>query len=196
MKASKTLTVSVSVFRGQISWRFSLSKIIFHHLLQIWISYCFHCDTDQLWTHTQSNNKTKCLKQILFDSQKSDPPICAPFGTKSCARFTCLWCVCVLDTALTPTTKALMLCPLALVKPARAWPFHELSAVILQRKGNTFFLQFDPFVCCHFPTKRRYFFPPIWHFCLLSFSNEKEILFSSNLTKGDTFFPPIWPLTL
>ena len=29
-------------------------------------THCFHCDTDQLWTHTQSNNKTKCLKQILL----------------------------------------------------------------------------------------------------------------------------------
>ena len=52
-------------------------------------------------------------------------------------------------------------------------------------------------VCCNSPTKRKYFFPPIWPFCLLSFSNKKEILFSSNLTllsavifqqKGDAFF--------
>ena len=44
---------------------FHFQKIIFLQLLQIWSSYCFHCDTDQLWRHTQSNNKTKCFKQIL-----------------------------------------------------------------------------------------------------------------------------------
>ena len=57
---------------------FHFQKIIFLQLLQIWSSYCFHYDTDQLWMHTQSNNKTKCFKQ-----SKICPPICAPFGTKS-----------------------------------------------------------------------------------------------------------------
>ena len=52
---------------------FHFQKIIFLQLHQIWSSYCFHRDTDQLWTHTQSNKKTKCLKRILL-SQKSDPP--------------------------------------------------------------------------------------------------------------------------
>ena len=51
-------------------------KIIFLHLLQIWSSYCFHCDTDQLWTHTQSNNKTKCLKHILFTVKNPTPHLC------------------------------------------------------------------------------------------------------------------------
>ena len=61
---------------------FHFQKMIFLQLLQIWSSYCFNCDTDQLWTHTQSNNKTKCFKQILL-TVKNPTPICAPFGTKS-----------------------------------------------------------------------------------------------------------------
>ena len=52
---------------------FHLKKIIFLQLLHIWSSYCFHCDTDQLWTHTQSNNKTKCLKQILLTVKNRTP---------------------------------------------------------------------------------------------------------------------------
>ena len=72
-KASKVLTVSMSVFRGRILWHFYFQKIIFLQLLQIWSSYCFHCDTDQLWMHTQSNNKTKCFKQILLTAEKRLP---------------------------------------------------------------------------------------------------------------------------
>ena len=66
-------------FRGA----FHFQKIKFLQLLQIWSSYCFHYDTDQLWTHTQSNNKTKCLKQISLTVKNLTPPspICAPFGT-------------------------------------------------------------------------------------------------------------------
>ena len=64
-------------FRGA----FHFQKIIFLQLLQIWSSYCFHCDTDQLWMHTQSNNKTKCLNRFYWQS-KIQPPIHAPFGTK------------------------------------------------------------------------------------------------------------------
>ena len=56
-------------FRGD----FYFQKIIFLQLLHIWSSYCFHCDTDQLWTHTQSNNKTKCLKQILLTVKNQTP---------------------------------------------------------------------------------------------------------------------------
>ena len=39
----------------------------------MWSSYCFHCDTDQLWTHTQSNNVTKCLKRILLSVKNPTP---------------------------------------------------------------------------------------------------------------------------
>ena len=52
---------------------FHFQKIIFLQLLQIWSSYCFHCDTDQLWTHTQSNNKTKCFKLILLTVKNPTP---------------------------------------------------------------------------------------------------------------------------
>ena len=52
---------------------FTFKKIIFFQLLQIWSSYCFHCDTDQLWRHTQSNNKTKCFKQILLTVKNPTP---------------------------------------------------------------------------------------------------------------------------
>ena len=52
---------------------FHFQKLIFLQLLQIWSSYCFHCDTDQLWTHTQSNNKTKCLKHILLTVKTLTP---------------------------------------------------------------------------------------------------------------------------
>ena len=52
---------------------FHFQKIIFLQLLQIWSSYCFHCDTDQLWMHTQSNNKTKCFKQILLTVKNPTP---------------------------------------------------------------------------------------------------------------------------
>ena len=55
---------------------FHFQKIIFLQLLQIWSSYCFHCDTDQLWTHTQSNNKTKCFKRILLTVKNPTPHLC------------------------------------------------------------------------------------------------------------------------
>ena len=72
-------SISVVKFCGT----FHIQKLIFLQLLQIWSSYCFHCDADQLWTHTQSNNRTKCLKQILLTVNETRPPICTPFGTKS-----------------------------------------------------------------------------------------------------------------
>ena len=65
---------------------FHFQKIMFLQLLQIWSSYCFHCDTDHLWKHTQSNNKTKCFKQILL-TVKNPTPICGPFDTKSYIYF-------------------------------------------------------------------------------------------------------------
>ena len=64
---------------------FHFQKIIFLQLFQIWSSYCFDCDTDQLWMHTQSNNKTKCLNGFYWQS-KIWPPICALFGTKSTVK--------------------------------------------------------------------------------------------------------------
>ena len=52
---------------------FHFQKKIILQLLQIWSSYCVHCNTDQLWMHTQSNNKTKCFKRILL-TVKNRPP--------------------------------------------------------------------------------------------------------------------------
>ena len=65
----------VGLFSGvEFCGTFHFKKIIFLQLLQIWSSYCFHCDTDQLWTHTQSNNKTKCFKWILLTVKNPNPP--------------------------------------------------------------------------------------------------------------------------
>ena len=74
MKASKALTVSVSIFRGQISWQFSLSKNNISPAASDLELILFHCNADQLWTHTQSNNKTKCLKWILLTVKNLTPP--------------------------------------------------------------------------------------------------------------------------
>ena len=73
MKASKALTWVCPFSRVRFCGAFRFQKIIFLQLFQIWSSYCFHCDTDQLWTHTQSNNKTKCLKQILLTVKNWTP---------------------------------------------------------------------------------------------------------------------------
>ena len=93
MKASKLLTVSVSVFRGQISWRFSLSKnnispaasdlelILF---VPLWYWPIMNAHTKQ--------QQDKVFQTDFIDSQKSDPPICAPFGT------ICVWIdFCIFD---------------------------------------------------------------------------------------------------
>ena len=82
MKASKALTVSVSVFRGRISWRFSLSK-----------NNIFPAAPDlelilfPLWYWPVMNAHTKqqedSVWNIFYWQSKIWPHICAPFGTKS-----------------------------------------------------------------------------------------------------------------
>ena len=58
-------------FQGSNSVAFHFQKIIFLQWLQIWSSYCFHCDTEQLWTKQQQD---KVFETDFIDSQKSDPP--------------------------------------------------------------------------------------------------------------------------
>ena len=62
---------------------FHFQKIIFLQLFQIWSSYCFHCDTDQLWTHSIHKATTRqSVWNRFYWQSKIWPPICAPFGTK------------------------------------------------------------------------------------------------------------------
>ena len=74
MKASKALTVRVSVFRGRISWSFSLSKNNISPaapdleliLFPLWYWPIMNAHTKQ---HTD-----KVFETDFIDSQKSDPP--------------------------------------------------------------------------------------------------------------------------
>ena len=74
MKASKALTVSVSVFKGQISGRFSLSKNNISPaapdleliLFPLWYWPIMNAHTKQ--------QQDKVFEQIFIDSQKSNPP--------------------------------------------------------------------------------------------------------------------------
>ena len=73
MKASKALAMSVSVFRGRISWRFSLSKNIFPAAPDLELILF------PLWYWPVMNAHTKQQQDTVFetdfiDSQKSDPP--------------------------------------------------------------------------------------------------------------------------
>ena len=43
---------------------FHFQKIIFLQLLQIWSSYCFHCDTDQLWTNYERTHKATTRQSV------------------------------------------------------------------------------------------------------------------------------------
>ena len=73
MKASKALTVSVSVFRGRILWRFSLSKNNISPSAPNLELILF-----PLWywpimsAHTKKQDKV--FEMDFIDSQKSDPP--------------------------------------------------------------------------------------------------------------------------
>ena len=100
MKASKALAVSVSVFRGRISWRFSLSKKNISPAAPDLELILF-----PLWYWPIMNAHTKQQQDKVFEMDfidfkhfvllllcvcihnwsvsQSDPPICAPFGTKS-----------------------------------------------------------------------------------------------------------------
>ena len=81
----KAPTVSVSVFRGRILWHFSLSKINISPaapdleliLFPLWYWPIMNAHTKQ--------QQDKGFETDFIDSQKPDLPICAPFGTKSCA---------------------------------------------------------------------------------------------------------------
>ena len=74
MKASKALTVSMSVFRGQILWLFSPFKIniapvapdLEHILLPLWYWPIMNAHTKQ--------QQDKVFEMDFTDSQKSDPP--------------------------------------------------------------------------------------------------------------------------
>ena len=74
MKASKVLTLSVSVFRGQILWHFSLSKNIISPavpdleliLFPLWYWPIMNAHTKQ--------QQDKVFETDFIDSQKSDPP--------------------------------------------------------------------------------------------------------------------------
>ena len=74
MKASKALTVSVSVFRGWILWRFSLSKNNISPaapdleliLFPLWYRPIMNAHTKQ--------QQDKVFETDFIDSQKSDPP--------------------------------------------------------------------------------------------------------------------------
>ena len=73
MKASKVLTVSVSIFRGQISWRFSLSKNIISPaapdleliLFPLWYWPIMNAHTKQ--------QQDKVFETDFIDGQKTDP---------------------------------------------------------------------------------------------------------------------------
>ena len=73
MKASKALTVSMSVFRGQILWLFSPFKIniapvapdLEHILLPLWYWPIMNAHTKQ--------QQDKVFQTDFIDSQKSDP---------------------------------------------------------------------------------------------------------------------------
>ena len=74
MKASKVLAVSMSVFRGRISWHFSLSKNNISPaasdleliLFQLWYWPIMNAHTKQ--------QQDKVFQTDFIDSQKSDPP--------------------------------------------------------------------------------------------------------------------------
>ena len=80
MKASKALTVSVSVFRGQISWRFSLSKNNISPAAPDLELILF-----PLWYWPVMNAHTKQQQDKVFETDllTVNPPRCVPFGTKS-----------------------------------------------------------------------------------------------------------------
>ena len=78
MKASKVFTLSVSVFRGRISWRFSLSEnnispavpdleLIKSHI----VSTVILTNYERTYTKQQQD---KVFETDFIDSQKSDPP--------------------------------------------------------------------------------------------------------------------------
>ena len=82
MKASKVLTMSMSVFKGQISWRFSLSKNNISPVAPDLELILF-----PLWHWPIMNAHTKQQQDSVWNrfywQSKIRPPICAPFGTKS-----------------------------------------------------------------------------------------------------------------
>ena len=68
---------------------FHFQKIIFLQLLQIWSSYYFHCDTDQLWTHTKQQ-QDKMFQTDFIDSQISDPPFAHLLALSHICLYHCL----------------------------------------------------------------------------------------------------------
>ena len=83
MKTSNALTVSVSIFRGRISWHFSLSK-------KLYFSSCFrfgaHIVSTVILTNYERTHKATTRQSVwnrFYWQSKIRPPICTPFGTKS-----------------------------------------------------------------------------------------------------------------
>ena len=54
---------------------FHFQKIIFLQLLQIWCSYCFHSDADQLWMHTHKATTRQSVWNRFYWQSKIQPPI-------------------------------------------------------------------------------------------------------------------------
>ena len=123
MKASKALTVSMSVFRGQIPWRFSLSKNISPAapdleliLFPLWYWAIMN-------THTKQQQE-KVFEMDFIDSQKSNPPfvhilarshiysektaslLVLPFFAICAVRFGC--CICASPVSLGCRVAALL----------------------------------------------------------------------------------------
>ena len=116
MKASKALTVSVSVFRGRILWRFSLSKNNISPaapdleliLFPLWYWPIMNAHTKQ--------QQDKVFETDFIDSQKPDPPfahllalsqfcMCSGYFSASLTRWRRNW-------KRVPTDKSITICTL------------------------------------------------------------------------------------
>ena len=85
MKASKALTVSMSVFRGRSSWHFSLSRNYFSSCSR----FGAHIVSTVILTNYERSHKATTRQSVwtwFYWQLKTWLPICAPFGTKSCAH--------------------------------------------------------------------------------------------------------------
>ena len=97
MKASKALTVSMSVFRGRIPWHFSLSEINISPaapdleliLFPLWYWPIMNAHTEQ--------QQDKVFEMDFIDSQKSDPP----FVHLLALSHICIWVASILSVHIT-----------------------------------------------------------------------------------------------
>ena len=138
---------------------FHFQKIIFLRLLQIWSSYCFHCSTAQLWMHTQSNNKTKCLKRILLTVKHRTPHL-RTFWHEVIYNFiwyiTVCWC-CACDCALAEIWPTCHLCTVLISayrwKLSDFYDSHHLFGNS-QFGRNSIYLPFCSACCLHFQPRK------------------------------------------